>query len=619
MLEPDGRELLLDALRPPTGYRLDIAVGTTFTLDLQALLLAPLSFAFFEAATAEGEETAGPDPVALLAALREASERMHIFCQAGRIAVPRQYRRVMALLEGTVHGVAAPTSGMIFHPKLWTLRFTTPGDRPCYRLVSLSRNLTFDRCWDTLVRLEGVASDEPVEGAEPLGRFVRALPSLAVRPIHPHALADIDALAGELARVMWEPPPPFRSVQFHDLGLDDVAHRPFDGRADRILVISPFLGAGALRRLAPQATERILVSRPESLDAVGSSALAGYAQTFVMAPPAEGAEPEGNQTIAADGDLNGPLPLSGLHAKVYVADAGWDARVMTGSANATDAALGGNVEFLVELVGPKSRCGIDAVLRPGKGQTSFRDLLEPYEVQNAEPLEVNERDQLLRDIRRWADQLAGEVFRAEVEPMRGNDDTYTVTLRGEASLPIGGSARARPLSLKAGAVSMQATADGTETRFERVSFEAVTSFFVLELTLTRGGLTESAAFVIDAELIGAPSDRLSRLLTVELGTRRSVLRYLLLLLALGGANTDALLDGTTARGHGDGASDGAGYLGIPLFESLVRTLATEPQRLDAIDRLILDLERTAEGRELLPDDFLGLWQAFRAARAEVRQ
>ena len=80
-------------------------MGTTFSLDLQALLLAPLAFAFFESGATEDEEASGPDPVALLAALREASERLHIFCQAGRIAVPRQYRRVLALVEDAVHAV----------------------------------------------------------------------------------------------------------------------------------------------------------------------------------------------------------------------------------------------------------------------------------------------------------------------------------------------------------------------------------------------------------------------------------------------------------------------------------------------------------------------------------
>ena len=45
MLAPDSRELLLDALRPPTGCSLDRAVATTFTLDLETALTVPLAFA----------------------------------------------------------------------------------------------------------------------------------------------------------------------------------------------------------------------------------------------------------------------------------------------------------------------------------------------------------------------------------------------------------------------------------------------------------------------------------------------------------------------------------------------------------------------------------------------
>ena len=47
MLAPDDRRTLLEALRPPLGYRLDRAIGTTFSLDLRALLLAPLAFTLF--------------------------------------------------------------------------------------------------------------------------------------------------------------------------------------------------------------------------------------------------------------------------------------------------------------------------------------------------------------------------------------------------------------------------------------------------------------------------------------------------------------------------------------------------------------------------------------------
>ena len=37
-MAPDDRALLLDGLRPPSGFRLERAVGTTFTLDLETAL-----------------------------------------------------------------------------------------------------------------------------------------------------------------------------------------------------------------------------------------------------------------------------------------------------------------------------------------------------------------------------------------------------------------------------------------------------------------------------------------------------------------------------------------------------------------------------------------------------
>ena len=38
MLSPDSRTVAFDLLRPPSGYTLDLAVLTTYTLDLEALL-----------------------------------------------------------------------------------------------------------------------------------------------------------------------------------------------------------------------------------------------------------------------------------------------------------------------------------------------------------------------------------------------------------------------------------------------------------------------------------------------------------------------------------------------------------------------------------------------------
>jgi len=47
-LGPNTREIYLSALRPPEGYTLDHAIGTTYSLHLPTLLSVPLAFALFD-------------------------------------------------------------------------------------------------------------------------------------------------------------------------------------------------------------------------------------------------------------------------------------------------------------------------------------------------------------------------------------------------------------------------------------------------------------------------------------------------------------------------------------------------------------------------------------------
>lgn len=192
MLAPETRVLLADALRPPDGYRIDVAVGTTYSLNLTALLLAPLSFAFVE----QGAGVGVVDPAALLAAVRRYSERTTVFCQAGAIGVPPAYRRVLTFAEGSVHEVAAPQEGRLFHPKVWALRFVAADDVR-HRLVVLSRNLTLDRSWDTALVLDE-DGDGPVVDPGPAADFVAALPGLALRPVPEDRQRQVASLAESL-------------------------------------------------------------------------------------------------------------------------------------------------------------------------------------------------------------------------------------------------------------------------------------------------------------------------------------------------------------------------------------------------------------------------------------
>ena len=89
MLKPDEREHLRELLRPPSGFEIDLAVGTTFSLDLLSALILPLSFALLDWEHADGERPA--DPLAILEALRRYGDRFTIFCQSGQMRLPLQY------------------------------------------------------------------------------------------------------------------------------------------------------------------------------------------------------------------------------------------------------------------------------------------------------------------------------------------------------------------------------------------------------------------------------------------------------------------------------------------------------------------------------------------------
>src|SRR4051794_13480595 len=178
MLEPDGRALLLDALRPPDGYRLDYAVATTFTLHLDTALSVPLSFLSRRLADSG-------DPIALMEAVRAAADRLDVFHQTGMMAMPPSRSPIFSFLEPVLHAVRRPKAGHLFHPKLWVLRYAAEDDASDVRmrLVVPSRNLTADRSWDLCLQLDGLLGFEVIEDNKPVADLLGALPGMCMSPI----------------------------------------------------------------------------------------------------------------------------------------------------------------------------------------------------------------------------------------------------------------------------------------------------------------------------------------------------------------------------------------------------------------------------------------------------
>jgi hypothetical protein len=606
VLEPDARQLLLDSLRPPSGFALDRAVGTTFSLDLHALLITPLAFALFDTGADDGR----PDPVALLEAVRRNAARIDLFCQAGQIALPSEFERVLAYVEESVHMVVPDAPGRVFHPKVWAIRFVGEDGEPRYRMLCLTRNLTFARSWDTILALEGLVGRRSERNGRPLADFVRALPDLGpVRVPSPRRQGILD-FADELASVAFAPPTPFDDVALVPLGIKRYRRRSLPLEGDELrLVVSPFLSAGLATDFSGPAPV-MLVSRAESLDALPKDALPRF-EPFVISSDASGPVEDDTEIASAPNEIvaeRAGCTLRGLHAKLYLAERGWDARIWTGSANATAAAFSGNVEFLVELRGRRARCGLDALLGDDSALT-FENLLEPYTPPETPPAGKSEQELLEEKLDALRHSLAVARFVAGVEA-RGSDEEFVLTLsaQGGVDLPSGLEGTVRPISLTEARSRPLAEALHGQADFGVVSFDRLTSFYAIELVLSEGRHKAAVRFVVNAELQGAPENRSDRLLTRLLESRENVLRYLLLLLADDGFAADGSGPITRLLEALDHAGAWEREATVPLLESLIRALARDPARLDHVARLVESLSATPEGESLLPEGFEDVWR-----------
>jgi hypothetical protein len=614
VLDPGDRRLLREALRPPPGARLDAALGTTFSLDLGALIYVPLAFAFFEA---DDGVNVGPDPLALLESVRRHSDRILIACEAGRISVPERYKPITCYLEQMVVGVRPSYPGRRFHPKVWLLRFIhlDSGIRS-WRLVSFSRNMTFDHSWDTALGLDGTElkqrSPELAKLNAPIVRLLRAIPNLAVSPIDRKRHQLLDEMVGRLDRVRFEAPPGFDIVGFHAFGVGKSRSWPFPTDPKDLLVMSPFLSPGVLGRLPGTASRRTVISTTESLDLLTPDQRATFGRVFVVNP---------SMLENSVDDERGDQPPSGLHAKVYVWDTAERTRVLVGSANATESAFGGNVEFCVELSATTQTQSVKRMLTPGSaGVVTLRDLLEEY-VPTDKQIEVDPEEQLAeRECDRFRQRLASGPWTATVTA--DVDGAYQLDIDAPGTGHLANAelaARSWPITLIAER-SQALASERAVLHFGSIALESISPFLAVETAVTIGGHVARAAFVVNATLVDAPVNRRQRILAMQLGTQREVLRYFLFLLSGLESETGSdhdpmrLLD----RFKADGADD-QGPIDLPLLEAMIRILARDPNRLDVMNGLVNELRASDDGNALLPTGFTDIWERVWALREETKK
>jgi len=587
MLSPDARTVAVDLLRPPTGYRLDKAVLTTYSLDLEALLALPLAVL---AHADGGMEELLSDPLLLLEAIREAGDRIHVFVDEGGIAIPRSERAIYAMLESSVHPVRAPNGGA-FHPKVWLARFLDGNDVPLLRVAVLSRNLTFDRSWDIALASEGApVGKRRRTQSRALGDLMRALPGFATQIMPQTVVASVQTLADEVERTLFPCPEGFdEAIVFHALGLVSKQNhiwKPRDKGA-RLLAIAPFANGAGLDALSSATTgECTLVSRQETLDALSEDVLAPWDSVLVLSPAAEGE--------TDDDTADRP---TGLHAKVIGIEHGHDVSWFVGSANLTAAAFfGRNVEVMASMTGRKGRKGG----RSGSGierfiESGFINLCEPYH--RSETVEAApERLKAMATLEAARKQLLEDgALRVVCAP---DGESWTWSLIGKLTTPPEIEIAAWPVSVG----ENQARSDVLPMSWS-LPTARLTAFVAFRLR-AKEAKVDDIRLTLKLPVEGIPENRLAQVLRTLIDTPEHFLRFLRAL--LGG------LDGLVDLSSGDGAGTsnfqwGEGLSGETLLEDLVRIASRDPDRLQPVRKLIDDLRATEEGRAIVPDELFAVW------------
>jgi hypothetical protein len=587
VLAPDHRSVLLDLLRPPPEFSLDVAVVTTFTLDLEAALVAPLAFAAFD--------TEGPgDPIATLEAVRSASDRFTVFCQAGEMRLPQAASDLFAFVEPVVHEVRRPRAGHLFHPKLWLLRYRGPDDETSIRVLVPTRNLTNDASWDAVLRLDGTPVGGPAAANKPLADLVRWCCSNTPRGIEPSRLAGIESLVESVRRTEWEYPEGVNEMVFHTLGVAGRQRPDFTG--NRHLVISPFVNADGLDFVAPSA-DPVVISRPEQLELLPTDVVAGLDCRWFATPTIGDAEER-------------PSPkLGDLHAKVIVAERGRRAHVYVGSANATGAAFGGNVEIVVELRGGKAALGIDATL------ADLAKVTESCQIEGGrEPSEADELQRIVDDLLR--DAALSDI---ELNVTAAAEGAWCLAIASAVPLvPDSAGARvtAELLSRPGYALDVPAGLPLSGV-FDDVSTPDVTPFVIVRVEVDGATQTATGATVVRATINGDPPGRLDSVIARQVDTPAKFLRFLFLLLGMAGGGIPSWL-----QPNGDGTNDGSNdrvvdLIELGVFEALTRALVSSPAALADLGRLVDRLRTTEAGKRTLPEGFDELWEAVSDARALI--
>lgn len=604
MLDPKNNRIDYgEQLIPPDGYELVQAVGTTYSIDLEILMVLPVALFYSQKLDGNIEQIRFD----ILDAITKAAEKIKVFYHKGQLKVPRKYYTLMAYWENGIEAITMPDAFSSFHPKVWVIRYEAKELPTIYRLIVTSRNLTLARDWDIAFSTEGFLTDEEQIVNRPIVDFLQFLNSSGKQKMEGSFISD-------LMKVKFEVPTSFTNDDFIAIGInsaDSSTKYCFDLNAfadswDEMLIISPFIDQKTLEKIHKSSARVFLLSRKEEMDKIPEETLQNIEcwQFSEFIQVAEYLQELSEEEV---------IPLEqNLHAKIYIGMKDKIPYWFLGSANCSDAAQNRNIEFMVQMTGTNTP-GLKARdilnLLTGKAKKDNPILFTPYDfkARNDTGPQVN-YDQLVRKIKYDISILQ---IKGQVEQISGGKafDMLIEIDAGKFSLPDGFLVKLRPLSerqkepivLKAGSYNFIKEFTGyPETE--------LSTFIEFRIFIKNEHLS---SFLLPME-IKLPKTRLNKILSSIIDSRDKFLRLLTFLLT--GEEIEIIGKELIKRPP---VFIDKNYLrwmisGTPVFEKLLVAASRYPNKLKSINKLIKCLKEESAGAEspVITAEFENFWQIF---------
>lgn len=599
MLNPNNDRLdYSQVIAPPDGYRLDFAVGTTYSLDLDALVGACIALSLSE----ETDSDLLKNPICLLEALRATGDKVALFCEGGQIHLPNNVTSLYILLEKMVFPVTTSSKRRnaaypSFHPKFWLIRYINKTGDVFYRVAVLSRNLTFDRSWDVCFCMDGKKEYEITEQNKPVSDFVsyliNQLPKSKNIGIKKNKMRSI---AKELSYVEFTlDSKEFDDFEFVPVGISKEYNSEqaplydmLENTFHEAMIISPFLSKSVIKDFNERSkkiknSELTLITRSSELSKLKPEDCSNIDIYTLKDAVVDG------ETMISEEDSD--IKKQDIHAKIYMLKKYSESCLYLGSLNASHNALFGNIEFMIKLYSRNRYLNLSVLKNNLFGEEEECPFQHAY-LQNDEREIEDETNKAL-------DRVIKEINRLNSKAIiKKNDNLYDITL----SFPRFES----EFSVTVSPLLSNKTAELSETiLFEGMSLTQLSEFY--KISVSNGDKTVRRVITIPTD--NMPDEREKAVVSGIVNDKGSFNRYIAFL--LGDNIVLSALETNEAFGEGSAKADVTTRSQsdtLPsLYEKMLRTATTDPERFREIEYLL----NTVDNDGVIPDGFRELYNTFK--------